>query len=634
MKLPRVVFVNKMDRQGASLSRVIDGMTGKRFGSHVTRRGLNGWGVPVLIHWPVNLSDERGVRGPGSSGPNLLSIFNLVEFKICDFSAHESGSVVKKYGLEDSEEITGSTYFPAFLEEVETQRRMMIDQLCEFDDDILNLFIDLNEDYSKIPLEIVQNTIQKLTLNGKIVPVLCGSAFKNMGVQLLLDAIVDYLPSPLDRPLPTLFKRKPNALELVFSLDPINTTLALAFKIINDINRGKLVFVRIYTGHLDSKSKIWNATRQSYEKITQCLKLFGGDVTIVDTLLAGDIGALVGLNDTYTGDTLSSFIPGNQETDHILENIRVGTPVVFCTLKPTLSSSDAKFLKVLENATIEDPSLQYESIPNGDLILKGMGELHLETSIEKIRVSVKGGVERGVLSVNYKETLNLVEALSYTFTYDQELFGKRVYGSIEIEINQMSDYDENVLLDAKIKEGGNLIKFDINAFEEILEVEEEGYKKSVIEGLEGGLSRGAHYGLPVTNLSITIKQISLLPKISTPASIRTTAFICIGAAMKTSKCVLLEPIMHISISVPDKFVGNVTKDISGGLKGTVISMGEEGEEDIKEVEARAALRGLVGYSSKLRAITKGNGQLQMELLGYGVVSEDKVDVILKEIRGF
>eukprot|EP00842_Homolaphlyctis_polyrhiza_P006082 jgi/Hompol1/6475/HPOL_002666-RA len=434
-KIPRIAFVNKMDRAGASFSHTF---------AAIARR-LGGWGRPIACQLPIFLDDKGNWTTSSLGGGRFEGVVDLITMDRLDWSSDtQSGSVVTRSPLLSQTQANSDTTnaidpWQSVRADAIEHRRALIETLSELDDEIVEVFLNCDADHMRVSAQDLRAACRRATIAGRAVPVFCGAAFKNIGVQPLLDAVVDYLPSPIDMP-PTIANLPDGTQTKVAITDP--NLSALAFKIVHDSSRGLLVYVRVYSGTLESRSVLQiagSATGASRdrkavkERATKLVELYADDYEEVPTIAAGNIGAIVGLKQVKTGDTLISATDKRAIQLHSI----VIQPPVFVRSCTATSVADEKLLaNALENLMREDPSLTLTyNEETGQTLLGGMGELHLEIAGERLLEVYKVKADLGKVEISYRETVPF-DGIVYAHTehYDTELFGKRYRCDLELEI--------------------------------------------------------------------------------------------------------------------------------------------------------------------------------------------------------
>lgn len=523
--------------------------------------------------------------------------------------------------------------------------------------------------------------LRRCTIAGSCIPVFLGAAGRNIGVQMLMDAVVEYLPAPADRPFVDVTipeGRSAGDEKRVVSLQKLQTgpalsesscMFALAFKIIHDKNRGPLVFVRVYSGIvaplltfrasgvLDAKSVLINTTQNgAKERVAKVLQVYADDYEEIPYIEAGNIACLQGLRVTRTGDTLicpAKSLKGKEIHRAQLIPIRIPPPVFFCSLEAASLSEDRKLAEALSALCREDPSLSISTHPDTQqTLLGGMGELHLEISVARIREHGRVDVSVGKVMIGYRETVEISTPVTQTFTHDRDVLGKRSWASVSVQVRMIRELHE--LEDRELVDGddGNIVEVNDEDIDlAVSGLEAEAVRESLVSGVSSGLLRGPFLGFPITNLKVTVVGVEGKSEATSLSAIRVAAHraafvatekaaeVCDGDNLPSfgKQGRLLEPIMNVDIRIPRRFVGAVTRDIGGVLRGHIVSMEEEegnngadfdnSAYDSQVVNARIPLSSLMGYSTSLRGLTQGTGTFGMRVGGFGVVSKDQVDEI-------
>ena len=521
--VPRIAFVNKMDRMGADFQRVVGELKDK----------LKANACPIEL--PIGRED--GFKG----------VVDLVNMK----------SVIWK----DDDSDQGQTFtvgeIPAELkDEAELARAELVEKVADVDEGVMEAFLEKGD---LTPEELVP-AIRRATVSGAFVPVLCGSSFKNKGVQPLLDAICAYLPAPTDRP-PVEATDLKSGEKVTRKQEDSELLTSLVFKIATDPFVGRLFFVRVYGGVLKKGANAYNPRTKKRERIMKIVRLFADDRTEVDELRAGDIGAIVGLKEVTTGDTLCSEMKP-------------------CHLEKALAA--------------EDPTCQFrEDEETGQTILSGMGELHLEILVDRLKREFKCAANVGKPMVSYCETVT--KSAVKEFTFDRELGGKRHAVTLKIEVKPL--------------ERGKGAKVELSR-DFVNLVAEKRLQECVKQGLEDGVVTGVLARYPMTDIEVTCLSATLVdPEISDEVAFRSAAMMGFREAAEAAAPEFLEPIMKLEITTPPESVGEVLGDLNG-RRGTVLSMDMKG--DLQLVNARVPLASMFGYATAIRSLTKGRASYSME----------------------
>jgi len=580
-RVPRIAFINKFDKIGARLELTIDSLR-SRLGAH-----------PILIQLPIGVeSDFEGV-------------VDLLEMQVCRFEGVNGEKVVRS-SLDD-----GSELFRQAL----AARGAMIESLGEVDDEIMEMYV--GEAGTEIPAPILRAALRRATISNKGVPMLCGSSLRNKGVQPLLDAVVDYLPSPLDLP--------PVAAELESGAivhrrpSPEDPFLALAFKIINDAHRGPLVLFRVYSGTLRLKEALWNTTRGRKEKVQRLLHLHAIKATEIDEVSVGDIAAAVGLKFTGTGDTL---ILADDKQRVVLAGMQIPEPVIFQSIEPRTSLDQKDLEEALARLGREDPSFKVRRDPeSGQTLICGQGELHLEIIVSRLRREYRVDPLVGKPQVNYRETIE--SPVREELEYDREIGGKRQYAKVVLEL-------------APRERGSG------NTFEPQLRKRDDGSPlipnllvEAVREAVTDCFTRGPLIGYPLEDVGVRFVDAVYADEASSEASFRAAAAMAFNAGLERARPRLLEPVMAVEILAPEGFTGNVVSDLSANRRGRVLGM-EPAPGTIlsKIVRAEVPLAEMVGYATALRSATQGRASYTMHFSHNAEVGRDLQTSIVTKLRGY
>ncbi len=564
--IPRIAFVNKMDRIGADFERCVE-MLDERFGANA---------LPIQI--PVGSEDH--FRG----------IIDLISEKMLIFDEESKG-------LHVSEET-----IPADLLETFTAARMtLIEKLADFDEGVMEKYLEEQQ----ISVEEIQQAIRRATLNLELVPVLCGSAFKNKGVQPLLDAVISYLPSPTDIPPVEgvnsngdIEQRKTGAKEKF---------CGLAFKLMTDPFVGNLAFVRVYSGELKSGEKVFNPLKHKQEKIGRIVRMHSNKREEVKKIGPGDIGAVVGLRFTSTGETLCS--PGDTI---VLEKIDFPDPVISIAIEPKGMADEEKLNDSLKKITLEDPSFKVNTDPDsGQRIISGMGELHLDIIVDRLLREFKVAVNVGKPQVAYKESISRAGRGEGEFV--QQAAGGQ-YGHVWLEIEPL--------------ERGAGFEFASVIDEEMIPAD---FVAAVRKGVEGCLDGGALIGYPVMDVKVTLVDGSYHEDDSTEIAFGVAASMAFRQALIDARPVLLEPVMDLEVISPDEYMGDVISDLNS-KRARIIGM-DSRENSIQVIKAQVPLAEMFGYSTALRSATQGRASFTMQFAAYNKVPKKQAEQIVLKVKG-
>jgi elongation factor G len=490
---------------------------------------------------------------------------------------------------------------PADLMELAQEyRTIMVEAVAETDEALLEKFM-MEEEFTE---EEIRTALRKGTLEGTIVPMLCGSAFKNKGVQLLLDAVVDYLPAPTE--VPPIKGKLPDGSEAVRKSSDEEPFSALAFKITSD-QFGRLTFVRVYSGVLQKGTYVYNATKDKKERISRLIVLKSNERIEVDELRAGDLGAAVGLKEAITGDTLC-----DESKPIILESLFIPEPVISVAVEPKTKGDMEKLSKALQALSDEDPTFRVSvDSETNQTVIAGMGELHLEILVDRMLREYKVEAEVGQPQVAYRETIrkpNKAEG-----KYIRQSGGKGQYGHavIEIEPGQPGSGFEFV---SKIV-GGAIPKEYINPVE---------------QGIKEACESGIIAGYPLIDIKVTLVDGSYHEVDSSEMAFKFAGSMAIKAAVSKASPVLLEPMMKVEVEVPEDFLGDVMGDLNS-RRGNIEGMGSE--DGLAKVSAKVPLAAMFGYATDIRSKTQGRGIFSMEFSNYDEVPRNVAEDIIAKSKG-
>jgi elongation factor G len=567
-RVPRIAFVNKMDRVGADFFNVVN-MIRERLGAN-----------PVPIQLPMG------------QGELFTGIIDLIKMKAVVYKEETLGATWEEFDIPKE-----------LVDMVVEYRTKMLESVSEFDDTLLVKYLDGEE----ISEDEIKSAIRKATLEFKIVPVLCGSAFKNKGIQRLLDAVVDYLPSPLDINNGQVIGHHPfKDDKVVRQVSDDEKFTALAFKIMTDPYVGKLTFIRVYSGTLKSGSYVYNSTQGKKERVGRILRMHANHREDVEEAYAGDIVALVGLRNTKTGDTLCS-----EDDPILLERMEFPEPVISVAIEPKTKADQDKLGEALSKLMDEDPTFRVTvDEETGQTLISGMGELHLEIIVDRLRREFGVEANIGKPQVAYKETIRKKARAEGKFI--RQTGGRGQYGHvwIEIEPNRGKGYE---FIDAIV--GGVIPKEFIPA---------------VDQGIREAMQNGIIAGYPVVDVKVTLFDGSYHEVDSSDLAFKIAASIAFKEAAKQAEPVLLEPIMEVEVVTPDEYLGDVIGDLNsrrGRIEG--INMRKDGQV----VKALVPLAEMFGYATRLRSITQGRAIYTMQFHHYEEVTQQIADMIIEKVKG-
>jgi len=566
-KVPRLVYINKMDRVGADPEKAVEQMR--------TRIAAN----PLVIQIP--LGREEKFRG----------VIDIVEMKEIDWGDDLLGTKFEVKNISNE-----------YKDEAQEKRNRMIEQLSDMDDLLMEKYLDGSE----IPPEEIKQVIRKATNSLQLVPVIFGASFKNKGIQSLLDAVIDYLPSPLDIPPIQGHHPRTNNVETRKASDD-EPFSALVFKITNDPYIGSLSFIRVYSGKTKVGSSIYNATKREEERIARILEMHSNKRKDIKEVYTGDIVALGAMKNFSTGDSLCL-----RSHPLILEQIRFPEPVISAYIEPKLKREHSKLAESLAKLKREDPTFKIKQDPmTGQTLVYGMGELHLEVLMDRMEREFGVSANLGRPQVAYKETIT---ALSEgEGKYVRQTGGRGQYGHCKIIIEPLRR--------------GEGFKFVDDTRSGVIPKE---FIPSVIKGVKEAVETGVIAGLPVTDVKVTIIDGSYHEVDSSSIAFKIAGSLAFKDAMSKANPVLLEPIMSLEVVAPDEYLG----DIVGGInarRGKIEEM--EMRRGSRVLKALVPLEEMFGYATILRTLTQGRGVFSMEFFRYGTIPSPIMEEIIARIEG-
>ncbi len=578
-RVPRICFVNKLDRVGATLGRTVD-MLRDRLGAH-----------PLVAQIPV---------GAESSFDGVV---DLLTMEAIQWSG-EHGEQVERELVDAAHPLHA---------EAQAAREALIEALADVDDDVMAVFLE--EGAAALDLDHLRAGLRRATLANKGVVVFCGSALKNKGVQPLLDAVIDYLPSPLDRP-PVVAQIKGSEETVERRPSREDPLLALAFKLLHDPHRGPLVFLRVYSGELKVKGRLQNATRDRKERLNKLLLMHANKATEVDQIGPGDIAAAVGLKWTTTGDTL---IDAKDPQQAVLPGMEIPEPVIFQSVEARTAADQGGLDEALQRFEREDPSFTTREDPDsGQRLMCGQGELHLEVIVDRIKRENGVEVRVGKPQVAYRETLP--SAGRVEFTYDRELGGKRQFARVTLE------------LAPRERGSGNAVELRLPTDErELAQKTPKPYLEAIREGVTDALTRGPLLGYPVVDVGVLVVDLAFDETDSSDTSFRAAGAMAAAKALEDGCVRLLEPLMAVEVVTPEEHTGNVHSDLST-RRGRL--MGMEPRQNVQLLVAEVPLAEMVGYATALRSATQGRASYTMQFARYSEVPPDQQESIVKKVRGY
>lgn len=560
-KVPRIVYVNKMDKTGANYDAAID--------SIIKRLGANAHPIEIPI----------------GSESNFDGIINIVDMKAYYFDGKPEENYVE-------------IPIPEHLkEDALIRREELISAAADFDDELMMLYLEEAE----IPTDILKRAIRKATLSVDFFPVLCGSAFKNKGLKFVLDAVIDYLPSPIDVVTLTATNKKGQEIQIKPSDDAKFS--ALAFKVMTDPYVGKLTFFRVYSGTMTAGSYVYNSSKDQKERVGRILLMHANDRTEIKEVFTGDIAAAVGLKNTTTGDTLCDV-----NSDVILESMVFPEPVISVAVEPKTKGDQDKMTTALQKLAEEDPTFKSNvNHETGQIIISGMGELHLDIIVDRMKREYHVECNVGMPQVSYRETIKTSAEVQGKFV--RQSGGHGQYGDVKVrfEPNPGKGFE---FVDAIV--GGVVPKE---------------YIGSVGKGIESALANGNLAGYPTIDIKATLFDGSYHEVDSSAIAFEVAGSLAFKNSAKLCNPVLLEPIMSVVVEVPDEYLGNVIGDI----------IGKRGRIDSQEVQARfhrinafVPLASMFGYATALRSNTQGRGNYTMQFSHYEECPRHIAEEVIKK----
>jgi len=565
--VPRICFVNKMDRVGADFFRCVEML--------IDRLGAN----PVVMQLPIGAEE------------NFTGLVDLVTMKAIIWKEETLGAEFEEADIPDD-----------LAEEAALHREKMIETALEQDDTALEAYLEGTEP----DVETLRKCLRSGTISGDFIPVFLGSAFKNKGVQPLLDAVVDYLPSPID--VAAIKGTKANSDEVIERRSADDEPFAaLAFKIMNDSFVGSLTFIRVYSGVVESGQSIMNTVKDKRERVGRMLLMHSNTREDVNEARAGDIIALAGLKDTTTGDTLC-----DANNLVVLERIEFPNPVIEIAVEPKTQSDQEKMSTALHRLAAEDPSFRVSSDPeSGQTIIKGMGELHLEIIVDRMLREFKVDANIGPPQVAYRETISREAVVDYT--HKKQTGGAGQFARLKIKIEPLPSGSGYVFED-KVR-GGNIPK---------------DYIPGVKKGLEGAMSAGIMSGFPVTDMKVTLVDGAHHDVDSSVMAFEIASRAAFREAAAMAKPQLLEPMMRVEVVTPDKYLGDIIGDLNS-RRGNVGGMEQRGNTRV--INALVPLAAMFGYVNTLRSMSQGRAQFTMHFDRYKVVPNQVSEEIQTRLAG-
>ena len=560
--VPRMIYVNKMDIMGADFYNVL----------RMIEERLKCNAVPIQL--PIGSEDT------------FKGIIDLVEMD-ADIYYDDLGKDMRVEPI------------PADMVDLANEyREKLMDAVSMFDEEIMEMYLNGEE----VPTDRIRAVIRKATISNEMVPVTCGTSYKNKGVQKLLDAIVDYLPSPLD--IPPIKGTNPKTDEEEERCADDNAPFsALAFKIMTDPYVGRLSFFRVYSGHLTTGSSVLNSTKNVKERIGRILQMHANHREDIEEVYSGDIEAAVGLKNTTTGDTLC-----DEKAPIILESMEFPEPVIRVAIEPKTKAGQEKMTMALLKLAEEDPTFKtWTDEETGQTIIAGMGELHLEIIVDRLLREFKVEANVGAPQVAYKETIK--KAVDQETKYARQSGGKGQYGHVKIHVEPNESGKGYEFVNAIV--GGAIPKE---------------YIPAVDAGIQGAMNAGVVAGFPVVDVKVTLYDGSYHEVDSSEMAFKIAGSMAFKEACRKADPTLLEPIMKVSVIVPDEYMGDVIGDLNS-RRGQIIQL--EARPGAQQIDAHVPLAEMFGYATDLRSRTQGRGQYTMEPSHYVEIPKNIRDKIVE-----
>lgn len=565
--VPRIVFINKMDKIGANFL----------YASGTLADRLQANAHPIQL--PMGAESE------------FSGIIDLVEMK----------AII--YHDEMGQEVTVEEIPAEYLEEATEYRESLVEAISELDDDLMMKYLEGEE----ITIAELKEGIRQATLNVEFYPVLCGSAFKNKGVQPVLDAVIDYLPSPTDVPAITGHAMNDDEEEIKRPADDNGDFAALAFKVMTDPFVGRLTFFRVYSGTLDAGSYVLNATKDERERVGRILQMHANHRAEIDRVYSGDIAAAIGLKSTATGDTLTA-----EDAPVILESMEFPEPVIQVAIEPKTKADQDKMGTALQKLAEEDPTFRAETDrETGQTLISGMGELHLEIIVDRLKREFKVEANVGAPQVSYRETFTKTVESEGKFV--RQSGGKGQYGHVWVEFSPLEEGSGFEFEDAIV--GGAVPREFIPA---------------VADGLESSMESGVLAGYPLIDVKAKLYDGSYHDVDSSETAFKVAASLSLRNAAKKAGAVILEPIMAVEITAPEEYLGDLMGHVSS-RRGTIEGQAKQGNANI--VSGMIPLSEMFGYATTLRSATQGRGTFVMQFDHYDAVPNSIAEEIIAKHTG-
>ena len=562
--VPRIAFANKMDRMGADFDKTV----------HEIREKLGKVVCPVQLPW----GEEENFQG----------VIDLIAMKALNFKEEDLGSTVEQVDIPEE-----------YRSLVDEGREKLMEILSDYDDQFAEMYLEGEE----ITEEAIKGVIRKAVIERNLVPCLCGSAFKNKGVQPLLDAIVDYLPSPLDRGEIRGYSMKDTQKEECRKPDDSDIFSALAFKVASDAFVGTITYIRVYSGMVESGKAVLNPHKKKRERIGKILQMHADKRTELDSAKAGDIVAVVGLKETVTGETLCS-----EHKPIIYDLMDFPETVISTAIEPKTSEDEKKLETTLKQLKLEDPSFDYRfNAETGQLLIYGMGELHLEIIVERLQRDFKIGVRVGNPQVSYRESIQL--SIERESEFRKEQGDKIQFGQVKLKV-EPANFQSGIIFES------NVYKRELPAtfIEEI--------EKSIRDTAPGGILSG----YPLINVKVTLLEAPYREEESAEVAYAIAASRAFMEACRNAQPILLWPIMDLEVVTPSEYTGDIISDINS-KRGNILNMFFKQNKEV--IKAETPLGEMFGYSTRLRSRSQGRANFTLNFKEYREIPSELARKILE-----
>jgi len=574
--VPRICFVNKMDKLGADFYFTVDTII-KRLGAK-----------PLVIQLPIGAESE------------FVGVVDLVEMRALVWPSDSKGDVTMGAKYEVRE-------IPDDLKEkADEYRQVLLETVAETDDALLEKFFGGEE----LTVAEIKGAIRKLTVNSEIYPVLCGSAFKNRGVQPMLDAVIDYLPNPLDVPAVQGFDPRDEAKAVERHPDPKDPFAALAFKVAVHPFFGRLTYIRVYSGFLESGGQVANSTKGKKERIGKIFQMYANKENPVASVTAGHIYAVIGLKDTTTGDTLCD---PNQQV--VLESMTFPEPVIEVAIEPKTKADQEKLGTAIQKLAEEDPTFRTEqNQETGQTVIKGMGELHLDILVDRMKREFNVEANVGKPQVAYRETIRKTVE-KYDYTHKKQTGGSGQFAKVQITIEPLEVTAETSYEFVNAVTGGRVPRE---------------YIGSVDHGIQDAMQVGVLAGYPTVGVKASLIDGAAHDVDSSEMAFKIAGSMAYKEAARKASPVLLEPLMAVEVRTPEEYMGDVIGDLNS-RRGQIQSM--EDATGVKVISAKVPLSEMFGYVGDLRSKTSGRAVYSMTFDSYSEVPKNVAEEIVQKAKG-